>query len=434
MSGTPKILLINSVDPTIGPGVLALDAYKAFKTNGYIIDLLTKYPVEDKQEFITVYKQKPSKIKYKIRTKIENIFKMISGAELNPEKGYYFFYSKEDYPQVPINKVINVIDKRYDAVIIMFWQEMLSFSTVKAIYDKLKCQIHFFCVDYSPMSGGCHFTGSCERYKFGCGCCIANHSDDPKDFTSYNVLYRKKCYDTIKPIVHVNSYMKSFFDKSFLLKNYDRKVISYPIIDTDFYKPTRNTTLLREKYNISNDKFVIFFGSQDILDDRKGIKYLLKALFIMYNKLEVEERNNVVLLLAGKNIDPIKDKLYFEYKYLGFVNQEELRDAYCMSNVFLCSSVNDAGPLMVNQSESCGTPIVSFEMGTAIDVVKNRGTGYCAKLRDSEDFANGINYIMHLPKEQYHIMRDKCRVTALEFTCAKAYTDRFLHIYNKYNV
>lgn len=432
MSGTPKILLINSVDPTIGPGVLALDAYNAFKANGYCVDLLTKYPVKNCPDFITVYKHKPNKIEDKVRSKIKNLFKIICGKNLNPENGYYFFYKKEDSPQVPIHKVLNVVDKKYDAVIIMFWQELLSFSTIKAIYNKLQCQIHFFCVDYSPMSGGCHFTGSCERYKIGCGCCIANRSDNPNDFTSYNVQYRKACYDTIKPVVHVNSYMKSFFDKSFLLKNYDRKVISYPIIDTDFYKPTENVVLLREKYNIPNDKFVIFLGSQDISDERKGIKYLLEALSIIYNKLSVEDRNNVLLLLAGRNINYIKEQLCFEYKYLGFVKQEQLRDAYCISNVFLCSSVNDAGPLMVNQSEACGTPIVAFEMGTALDVVKNMDTGYCAKLRDSEDFANGIDYIMHLSKEQYDQMRKKCRATAVKFTCAKAYTDRFLCVYNKY--
>ena len=39
-------------------------------------------------------------------------------------------------------------------------------------------------------------------------------------------------------------------------------------------------------------KFLIFFGSQSLNDERKGIRYLLKALSILYDRLNNEERNN----------------------------------------------------------------------------------------------------------------------------------------------
>ena len=103
-----------------------------------------------------------------------------------------------------------------------------------------------------------------------------------------------------------------------------------------------------------------------------------------------------------------------------------------MSSVYLSPSVNDAGPSMVNQSMSCGTPVVTFEMGTALDVVKDRDTGYCAKLCDSEDFARGIAKIYHLPKQEYEALRKHCRDVALELTSQESHVRNFLRVYEKY--
>ena len=103
-----------------------------------------------------------------------------------------------------------------------------------------------------------------------------------------------------------------------------------------------------------------------------------------------------------------------------------------MSNVYLSPTVNDAGPSMVNQSLSCGTPVVAFEMGTALDVVKNHGTGYCAELRNVEDFANGIEHIFRMERKDYIEMRDKCRELALSLTSEKAFVEKFINTYKKY--
>jgi len=167
-------------------------------------------------------------------------------------------------------------------------------------------------------------------------------------------------------------------------------------------------------------------------DERKGIRYLLKALSILYDRLNNEERNNILLILAGRNIESIKDKLCFDYNYLGYVNPIDLPDIYSMSDVFLSPSVNDAGPTMVNQSMACGTPVVAFDMGTAIDVIKGYNTGYCAELRNAEDFAYGIEQIFKMFPEEYQAMCNDCRQLSLSLTSEKAFCDNFLKYYYKY--
>lgn len=429
----PRVLVISSVDPNIGPAVVGLEHYNAIRKGGIDADFLTKYPVDGHPEFISIYEKKPYGIAAYVQEIKKKVLRKFKIGLLNRQTfGHAFFYEKETDPTVPVEDVLRKITKPYDIVYIMFWQGVLSFAHIEAIYDKLKCQIHFRCVDYSPMAGGCHFTGDCQKYQTGCGCCPGFKSNNENDFTRFNVEFRKRVYGKVKPIVYGNTYMNSFYRRSYLLKDYDRLEIVYPLSDNNIYHPL-DKTACRLKYNVVPEKtFVILFGCQHLNDSRKGISYLLDSLKILYDELSEKEREKILLLIMGHDIGQIKEKLYFDYKYLGYVKPEELPGIYSMSNVFLSPSVNDAGPSMVNQSMSCGTPVVAFEMGTAIDVVKDRGTGYCAKLRDSVDFAKGVSSIFHMCEREYEDMRTHCRRVALDLTSDDAFFKNFIRVYEKY--
>lgn len=429
----PRVLVISSVDPYIGPGIVGLQHYNALKNGGLDVDFLTKYPVKDHPEFISVYDKKPGRCRTFLDKAIRKLKKIILFDSIeNVAPGYCFFYKKESHPQVPVARVVDVVKKEYDVVYILFWQGLLSFATINALYDKLKCQFQFRCVDYSPMAGGCHFTGDCKQFRTGCGCCPGIKSHKESDFTRWNVRYRQKVYEKVKPVVYGNSYMNTFYRKSYLLKDYDRLEVVCPLMDNDVFQPLDMATC-RSQNNIPKEKeFIIFFGCQGLNDKRKGVSFLLEALNVYYNRLTVSEREKVLLVIAGRGIEEIQDSLKFDYKYLGYVSLSELPSIYSMSNVYLSPTVNDAGPSMVNQSLSCGTPVVAFEMGTALDVVKNQGTGYCAELRNVEDFANGIEHIFRMERKDYIQMRDKCRELALSLTSEKAFVEKFINTYKKY--
>lgn len=431
-SKKPRILIISSLNPTRDSGIVALNGYNAFKNYGYEVDLLTVFQTEGYPEFLSVYNclEREKRIFIvKVKNRINRILRRLN---IKQKYGHYFFYRKETCPPVPIHEVLRCIKKQYDVVYIYFWQNMLSYQTVERIYEKLHCSVFFWGVDYSAMAGGCHFIGDCQRYKIGCGNCPGIYSVNLKDFTSFNVNFRKKVLEKVRPIICGNKYMQTFYRQSYLLRNYDRIETVYPIIDNDIFKPI-DKIFLREKYQIpSNKKRLFFFGAQSLNDKRKGISYLLSALEIFYNQLTEDERNSILLILAGRNIDPIKDRLLFDYKYLGFISTGELPEVYSLADAFLSPSVNDAGPLMVNQSLICGTPVVAFEMGTALDMVKDKGTGYCAKLCNAEDFAKGMKYIFNLSQNDYEKMSKQCRCVAMELTSEENFVKQFDLTYNQY--
>lgn len=424
-----RILIISSVSPIKGPGMLASDYYKAYSQQGYEVDVLTKFRCEQFPEFLYVYDSPHYSGKLNFLFRAVNRLKRTFIPKSYSKDPHYFFYKKEEYPPVRIDEVLSKITKQYDIVQILFWQELLSFSTIHALYLKLKCMFFFDCVDYSPMSGGCHFIGDCKRYKIGCGCCPAYNSNDPFDFTWHNVNFRKKVYEEVDPIVTGNTYMFGFYEQSLLLKE-RKRMLTYPIIDTNIFRP-HDKAIIRRKLKVSEQKrFVLLFGCQGITDERKGIKYLIESVNKFSMKLKEQERKQVLIMSVGNNFEKIRSQFIgLDTLDLGYVTKDELAEIYSFADVFLCSSVNDAGPMMVNQSICCGTPVVGFEMGSCLDAVKDKGTGYCAKLMDTDDYANGIFFIYNLTDKQKVAMSEACLKLARNNYTYEASVNRIVGTY-----
>lgn len=425
----PRVLIISSCPLSMGPAAIAGQYYEALKRKGVDVDLLLMTPEPDNSEFLSVLEKEEKKniifrIIYAIRRRIL--------GESFPKPGYCFFYKRENQPPVATKKILAKITKPYNLVYVVFWQNMLSFESIDRIYDKLHCQIQFAGVDYSQMSGGCHFTNGCERYKTGCGCCPAFDSKDENDFTAWNVRYRKKVYEKVKPIVYGNLYTLSFYKESYLLKNARLELIPSPIIDTNTFKPLEPKSL-RRKYNINDEKkYIVFFACQNLDDERKGMKYLIDALNILYERLS-NKASDVLVMMAGNGFDNISLMIPFDSKGVGYVSMNKLPELFSISTLFVCPSVNDAGPMMVNQSLCCGTPVVGFDIGSIKQVVKDKGTGICVPLRDSKALADGILQVLEMSDDEYQKVSAKAREVALQTSSYEVQADIILKTYQKYN-
>ncbi len=426
MSANPRILFISSANPLKGPGRIGLNMYLQLKDAKFDVDMMTLYPVESQPEIVFIKKSDEKSIFERIIKKTKRLL-----CCSLPGSPYYFFYRRESHPPIPSSLILDKIKRQYDWVIIYFWQDMLSFMTVKAIYDKLNRPVVFFIPpDFSHMSGGCHFPGDCQRYKVGCGNCPAIHSKDKDDFTHWNILYRKKFYDEVKPIVFGNTYMHSFYKESYLLKN-AITVNSIPQLNTKLYYPLEKSEV-RVKYGMpSTADFVISFGCQQLNDPRKGMKYLIEALNLLKQKLNDTEKNRIILVAIGDSFNKIKNQFPFQSKSLGFIPIEQLPEFYSLADIFVCPSINDPGPSMVGQSIACGTPVIGFEMGALLDLVKGKGTGCCVKLKDVSKLADSIEEYFRMSVEQRIIISTRCRNFALGCNPERRLR-QWLDLYEKY--
>jgi glycosyltransferase involved in cell wall biosynthesis len=270
--------------------------------------------------------------------------------------------------------------------------------------------------DMAPFTGGCHYAWDCTGYQKNCGSCPALFSSEPHDTSFKNLSYKKTFLDKTEiQILAGSEWQYAQAKMSALFRNKPVHKMLLPI-DSTVFKPG-DKTKLREMLKIGRDKKVIFFGAVGLAEKRKGMQYLIESL----NKLKEIVHNsdpdlgsNILLLVAGKGLDSIAGLIPFESVHLGYLdNKHGIASAYQTADLFLCPSIEDSGPMMINQSIMCGTPVVSFEMGVSVDIVISGETGYRAKLRNSDDLAQGIYNVLKLNSDDYNKLSERCRALAL---------------------
>lgn len=424
-----KILLISSSSPSDHSPRMVLDMARSMQMGGHHIDLLLKYPIKDQSintlSVLTPQDAVLETLRYQVNRRISKIKKTLSLAKWRPEFNYYFNNNdnyNEDKPTVNPGLVVSKIKTDYDVVLVFFMKGMITSKTLLAIYNKLKVPIFIIGVDMFPMTGGCSYFWDCRNFKTNCGKCPALYSNNEHDFTRRDFLYKKQVYSSINCVFLGNTWMLNHARKTNLFNNLDT---IYPVINENVFKPQDKKTL-KSIHGLA-DKIVLFIGSVHVTEERKGFKYLVEALHIL-NQMAPQLSDDVVLVIAGlSNIDL---QSFFDFKVIqtGSLPYDKLAEYYAMVDIYLSGSIQDAGPMMINQALMCGTPVVAFDIGTACDLISNN-TGYLAKYLDVNDFSAGILQVINLSDEEKSTMSAQCRQAALATSSYQAFERQIYKVY-----
>jgi glycosyltransferase involved in cell wall biosynthesis len=184
-------------------------------------------------------------------------------------------------------------------------------------------------------------------------------------------------------------------------------------IDEDKFKPLSNRNTLKIKYKLNNDKVTILTGAKNFGFRRKGFSYLvdtLKFLVDTYPSIE----NYIEIIVIGDHLEKYIPKLPIGVIDGGLIKDESsLIELFNVSDIFLSPSIEDAGPIMINQSLMCGTPVLAFNIGVAPDFLVDGFNGYLAKNKDVTSMANFLYEFIILDEEQKNILRINARNTAI---------------------
>jgi glycosyltransferase involved in cell wall biosynthesis len=158
---------------------------------------------------------------------------------------------------------------------------------------------------------------------------------------------------------------------------------------------------------------IIFFGASDHSEARKGMAYAVDAL----NKLaEMPQATDAPLfaLIAGESDKSYASRLRMPCLEMGSIHDDRLLAmAYQAAEVFLCPSIEDAGPQMIPESLMSGTPVVAFEScGGVPDFLRKNVNGYPAKHGDFQDLANGLDQVLRKVASG-EMNAESCRATVL---------------------
>ena len=239
----------------------------------------------------------------------------------------------------------------------------------------------------------------CEKWQTECKKCqnLKIYTKPSKD--SVKLLFNKKrnIYKNSKLNIIVPSlWLKQKVEKS-ILKNQNINLIYNGIDNTVFIKYDK--IKIKKKLKLPTDKKIITFlansGKHNI---QKGWDYAEKIINYYKNN-----KNILFLCIGGA-----KDDEHFNnsnIKYIKYIKNELLlAKYYSASDIFLFTSLAENFPLTILEAMSCGTPIVSFDVGGVKEAVIHKQNGYIAEYQNTNDLINGIEYIFGLNDNELNKM------------------------------
>jgi glycosyltransferase involved in cell wall biosynthesis len=399
-----------------GAGKAAYRLHQNLSALGLNSKIIVMASNSNNKDVITLHSTRPF---YTIRSKIEKCFLKVHA---DPK---YYFQNQSRSSVKKADDIFNVLPFKPDVIVARWISNFLTIEDLYKLSSLTGAPVIWYMVDMAPLTGGCHYAWDCKGFMNQCGWCPALCSKDKYDF-SYRTWKKKR--DVIQKmhltIVSATDWLTRQAKKATVFNG--RKIEQIMLgLDSEIFRPVPRE-VARTELKLPLQQKIIFFGAQSLKLKRKGTFYLIEALKFLDTQL-ADDKNKILIVTAG-NVSAISPYLRdnFKHKHLGsWLNDRMLAKAYQAADVFVCPSIEDSGPMMINESIMCGTPVVSFEMGVALNLVHTGKTGYRAKLKDSVDLANGIKYMFDLSPKQAGSMSKQCSDLGLRYCHHRVQTEAF---------
>lgn len=287
------------------------------------------------------------------------------------------------------NKLIQEAD-----IIYIHWVQggFLNLSGYRRI-AKLGKPVVIFMHDMWTITGGCHHSFTCNKYKTKCFDCQMFPEKKLIDWPAIEFKRKLKLFKDFENLYFVSpsKWLFNCAKESFLTR--DKPVFHIPnIVDNNLFKPVRKNTA-RQVLNLKENVTIVAFGAFSISSPYKGWPELLKALKILSEYGNFKDLT--VLIFGGGYNKDIADSIPFKTRFMGFLKDEYSTVlVYNAIDVFVTPSLADNLPTTVLECQSCGTPVVGFDVGGIPDMIVHKKNGYLARYRDAEDLAEGIKFCL----------------------------------------
>ena len=281
--------------------------------------------------------------------------------------------------------------------------------------------------DMWPLTGGCHYTGDCERFLTGCGHCPQLGSESRVDLSSWQWRRKQRAWrDVSVTCVAPSTWLANHARSSPLLRGNDVCVIPNGV-DIARFKPI-DRAVARSAWDLPVDGHVILFGAiNSTRDPRKGFVYLAEAL----RRLAAEgwgERATVVVFGASSGSQPV---LGLPTRYIGALQDDiSLALLYSCADVMVAPSTQENAGKTAIEAMACGVPVVAFGNSGQVDIVDHMDTGYLAQDRSAEDLARGIAWCLEQSQTDNRLSR-QARAKVVRCFDNRAIAEQYISLYTR---
>lgn len=433
-----KILLLSTGDVNGAYEYIYRLSKLLYKESHQVVMLVKNKTKSD--DFIIVYSDIPKPYKRKsvferlIRKILSKFKKKTIIPRIEYDINYDFISVNETSVNVSANRIIELVGFIPDFIFSGMTDNFMNSTDLLNLQQLTKAQVYNITVDMNHFTGGCHFAWDCKGYIEGCNECPAIISSYGKNNAKIN--FNTKLANSRKgkfKILTGSGWTMNQAKESLIYKNQSDIVNINSLIDINVFN-NKSRSFAKQIFNLEDNNFYILMGCQNANVKRKGFEYLLDSLKILHDSLNQNQRSKIKVLFVSRRVGQNFDEIPFDKQHIDYINDYRLLSLlYQASDVFVNSSIEDSGPMMVSEALACGTPVVGFDMGVVNNLVVTGYNGYKAKLKDSEDLAEGIETIINLSKVKYLEYSDNAVKQVEEYSSFKYFNSLFARILKENN-
>tara|TARA_B100001996_G_scaffold344453_1_gene300232 strand:- start:70 stop:1299 length:1230 start_codon:yes stop_codon:yes gene_type:complete len=253
-----------------------------------------------------------------------------------------------------------------------------------------------------------------------------NRSSHEKGFDINRWTWKRKLKHWKKPfqIVTVSKWLAECVQNSVVMKDWPVTIIPN-CLNTQIWEPV-DKNLARNILRLPRDVPIIGFGTYGANSEyHKGFDLLTDAL-----KNLKGIGKDVELAIFGQ-LEPKKPiNLGFKTNFMGHLHDTlSLRLLYSAVDMLVVPSRKEAFGQTASESMACATPVVAFGATGLLDIVDHKINGYLAKPFESEDLANGIEYVLNA--SNYDGLCDNARKKVVKQFDSGVVGEKYAELYNQ---
>ena len=259
--------------------------------------------------------------------------------------------------------------------------------------------------DMGAITGGCHCTPDCLRFRERCGRCpeLGSASDDDassRGWVRKHEAWRHPNLTAITP----SRWLEREVAASPMCAGHRVVRIPNGIPLETFHPELRQKS--RAKLGFKDSTFHLLAGSSALGNELKGFGLVAAAA----QQLAAHYPGRFELITFGRGAPDLPG---VPHRHMGYLRDDaELARLYAACDAYVLPSLVDNLPNMLIESIACGTPCVTFDVGGCPDVVRDGQTGFVVTKRTPQALAYSIGTIMQMPPDAYHTLRHRCRAVA----------------------
>lgn len=358
------------------------------------------------------------------------IGKVIAGSRLTLDPLPLKFYSNRDrsfysLQWLPDNIASKVAQLEPD-VINLHWINggYLQIETFAKLNKPIVWTLH----DMWAFTGGCHYSGDCDRYTASCGACPQLGSSKNWDLSRWVWQRKAKAWQNLNlTIVALSSWLGKCASSSSLFKDLRVEIIPNGL-DTEKYRPI-NRQVARELLRLPQDKQLVLFGALGATSDKRKGFHLLQPALQELSQTGWQDKLELVIFGAYRPENP--PELGFKSHYLGHLNDDlSLAMVYSAADIMIVPSIQESFGQTASESLACGIPVVAFNATGLKDIVDHQENGYLAQPYKIEDLARGIAWVLE-NEERHQKLSHRAREKAEQEFALEIPARRYLSLFNE---